>query len=273
MSHYFTIHPANPQLRLIRQAADIVRAGGVIVYPTDSCYALGCHIGDKAAMERMRIIRQVDEKHHFSLVCRDLSEVATYAKVDNRQYRLLKAATPGCYAFILEATREVPKRLQHPSRRTIGVRIPDHPVVRALLAELGEPLLELGIEAHEVELVQLAQIGPIRRIHGVEPLHQLIGEVVTKSLVKAPGQSGGHRHPSRSAEVRGYDNGTLGGGSHQSPAERTTRTPGRRARGLLGAEFRLPEVAVHRPALTLARRRDLLHVRAQALEHVAERLA
>ncbi len=141
MSHYFTIHPANPQLRLIRQAADIVRAGGVIVYPTDSCYALGCHIGDKAAMERMRIIRQVDEKHHFSLVCRDLSEVATYAKVDNRQYRLLKAATPGCYAFILEATREVPKRLQHPSRRTIGVRIPDHPVVRALLAELGEPLL------------------------------------------------------------------------------------------------------------------------------------
>ncbi len=141
MSQYFTLHPVDPQPRLIRQAAEIVRSGGVIVYPTDSCYALGCQIGDKAAMERLRVIRQVDEKHHFSLVCRDLSEVATYAKVDNRQYRLLKAATPGCYAFILEATREVPKRLQHPSRRTIGVRIPDHPVVRALLAELGEPLL------------------------------------------------------------------------------------------------------------------------------------
>jgi tRNA threonylcarbamoyl adenosine modification protein (Sua5/YciO/YrdC/YwlC family) len=141
MSQYFTIHPVNPQPRLIRQAAEIVRGGGVIVYPTDSCYALGCHIGDKAAMERMRTIRQVDARHHFSLVCRDLSEIATYAKVDNRQYRMLKAATPGCYAFILEATREVPKRLQHPSRRTIGVRIPDHPVVSALLAELDEPLL------------------------------------------------------------------------------------------------------------------------------------
>jgi len=126
----------------------------LIVYPTDSCYALGCHIGDKAAMERMRVIRQVDEKHHFSLVCRDLSEVATYAKVDNRQYRMLKAATPGCYAFILEATREVPKRLQHPSRRTIGLRIPDHPVVRALLAELGEPLLTstLTLPGDEVPL-------------------------------------------------------------------------------------------------------------------------
>ncbi len=154
MAQYFNIHPVDPQLRLIRQAADIVRAGGVIVYPTDSCYALGCHIGDKAAMERMRTIRQVDEKHHFSLVCRDLSEIATYAKVDNRQYRLLKAATPGCYAFILEATREVPKRLQHPSRRTIGLRIPDHPVVRALLAELGEPLLTstLTLPGDEVAL-------------------------------------------------------------------------------------------------------------------------
>ena len=141
MSQYFIVHPVNPQPRLISQAAEIVRKGGVIVYPTDSCYALGCHIGDKAAMERMRTIRQVDERHHFSLVCRDLSEIATYAKVDNRQYRMLKAATPGCYAFILEATREVPKRLQHPSRRTIGLRIPDHAVVRALLDELNEPLL------------------------------------------------------------------------------------------------------------------------------------
>ena len=145
MSQYFKIHPQNPQLRLIRQAADIVRDGGVIVYPTDSCYALGCHIGDKAAMERMRAIRQVDQRHHFSLVCRDLSEIATYARVDNRQYRLLKAATPGAYAFILEATREVPKRLQHPSRRTIGLRIPDHPVVLALLAELNEPILSSSL--------------------------------------------------------------------------------------------------------------------------------
>ncbi len=145
MSQYFTIHPINPQPRLIRQAAQIVRDGGVIVYPTDSCYALGCHIGDKAAMERMRAIRQVDARHHFSLVCRDLREIATYAKVDNQQYRLLKVATPGCYAFILEATREVPKRLQHPSRRTIGLRIPDHPVVRALLDELQEPLLSSSL--------------------------------------------------------------------------------------------------------------------------------
>jgi len=154
MSQYIEIHPVDPQPRLIRQAVEIVREGGVIVYVTDSCYALGCHIGDKAAMERMRVIRQVDERHHFSLVCRDLSEIATYAKVDNRQYRMLKAATPGCYAFILEATREVPKRLQHPSRRTIGVRIPDHPVVRALLAELGEPLLSstLTLAGEEVPL-------------------------------------------------------------------------------------------------------------------------
>jgi len=145
MAQYFVIHPLNPQARLMRQAAQIVRDGGVIVYPTDSCYALGCHIGDKAAMERLRRIRQVDERHPFALVCRDLSEIATYAKVDNRQYRLLKAATPGCYAFILEATREVPKRLQHPSRRTIGLRVPDHPVVRALLEELNEPLLSSSL--------------------------------------------------------------------------------------------------------------------------------
>lgn len=154
MSQYFIIHSINPQPRLIRQAAEIVRAGGVIVYPTDSCYALGCHIGDKAAMERMRVIRQVDARHHFSLVCRDLSEISTYAKVDNRQYRMLKAATPGCYAFILEATREVPRRLLHPSRRTIGLRVPDHPVVRALLAELNEPLLSstLALPGDEVPL-------------------------------------------------------------------------------------------------------------------------
>ena len=141
MAQFFSIHPDNPQPRLIKRAADIVRAGGVIVYPTDSCYALGCHLGDKAAMERMRAIRQVDARHHFALICRDLAEIATYARVDNRQFRLLKATTPGSYTFILRATREVPKRLQHPSRRTIGLRIPDHGVVRALLTELGEPLL------------------------------------------------------------------------------------------------------------------------------------
>lgn len=141
MSQFFSIHPDNPQPRLIKRAAEIIRTGGIIVYPTDSCYALGCHIGDKTAMERIRAIRGIDARHHFALVCRDLSELATYARVDNQQFRLLKAITPGSYVFILEATRELPKRLQHPKRRTIGLRIPDHPVVDALLAELGEPLL------------------------------------------------------------------------------------------------------------------------------------
>ena len=141
MAQLFTVHPQNPQPRLIRQTAEIVREGGVIVYPTDSCYALGCHIGDKAAMERIRRIRDVDERHHLSLVCRDLAEIAQYARVDNSRFRMLKATTPGSYTFILHATREVPKRLMHPSRRTIGLRIPDHPAAQALLAELREPLL------------------------------------------------------------------------------------------------------------------------------------
>ena len=141
MAQFFTVHPDNPQPRLMRRAAEIVRSGGVIVYPTDSCYALGCQLGNKAAVERIRAIRQVDRRHHFALVCRDLAEVGQYASMDNRQFRLLKGATPGSYTFILRATREVPKRLQHPSRKTIGVRIPDHRVVRALLAELGEPVL------------------------------------------------------------------------------------------------------------------------------------
>jgi tRNA threonylcarbamoyl adenosine modification protein (Sua5/YciO/YrdC/YwlC family) len=141
VAQLFTIHPVNPQPRLIRQAAAIVRAGGVIVYPTDSCYALGCHIGDKAAMERIRAIRGVNEKHHLTLVCRNLAEIGQYARVDNSQFRLVKAATPGAYTFILHATREVPKRLMHPSRRTIGLRVPDHRVAQALLGELNEPLL------------------------------------------------------------------------------------------------------------------------------------
>jgi tRNA threonylcarbamoyl adenosine modification protein (Sua5/YciO/YrdC/YwlC family) len=131
----------NPQLRLIRRAVEILKAGGVVVYPTDSCYALGCHVGDKDAMERVRRIRRADKDHNFTLVCRDLSEIATYAKVDNPTFRLLKAFTPGPYTFILEATREVPRRLQHPKRKTIGIRIPDHPVPQAMLAELGEPIM------------------------------------------------------------------------------------------------------------------------------------
>ncbi|MBK8568612.1 MAG: threonylcarbamoyl-AMP synthase [Nitrosomonadales bacterium] len=141
MSQFFTIHPNNPQPRLIKQAADLVRNGAVIAYPTDSCYALGCHLGDKGAVARIRQIRGVDDKHHMTMVCRDLSELARYARVDNVQFRLLKNNTPGSYTFILEATKEVPKRLQHPKRSTIGMRIPDHPVALALLEELGEPLL------------------------------------------------------------------------------------------------------------------------------------
>jgi tRNA threonylcarbamoyl adenosine modification protein (Sua5/YciO/YrdC/YwlC family) len=141
MSQFFSVHPINPEPRLIRRAVEIIRHGGVIAYPTDSCYALGCHIGDKEAMERIRRIRGVDERHHFTLMCRDLSEIGQYAKVDNAQYRLLKAHTPGSYTFILRATRELPRRLAHPKRSSIGVRVPEHPVTHALLEELGEPLL------------------------------------------------------------------------------------------------------------------------------------
>jgi tRNA threonylcarbamoyl adenosine modification protein (Sua5/YciO/YrdC/YwlC family) len=141
MAQYFQIHPTHPQPRLIKRTVDIVRTGGVIAYPTDSSYALGCHIGDKQAMERIRRIRRVDEHHNFTLVCRDLSEVAQYARVSNADYRLLKANTPGPYTFILPATREVPRRLQHPKRKTIGLRLPDHVVAQALLTELGEPLM------------------------------------------------------------------------------------------------------------------------------------
>jgi tRNA threonylcarbamoyl adenosine modification protein (Sua5/YciO/YrdC/YwlC family) len=141
MSQYFVIHPDNPQVRLLRQAAAIVRAGGVIAYPTDSCYALGCQLGDKDAAERIRRIRRLEPHHHFTLVCKDLGEVGRYARVDNRQFRLLKAATPGSYTFILEASRDVPRRTLHPKRSTIGLRVPEHAIVAALLAELGEPLL------------------------------------------------------------------------------------------------------------------------------------
>jgi tRNA threonylcarbamoyl adenosine modification protein (Sua5/YciO/YrdC/YwlC family) len=141
MSQYFEVHPENPQARLLRQAAALLHDGGVCAVPTDSSYALVCHLDDKAAAAAMRRIRGVDDKHHLTLLCRDLSELASYARVDNRQYRLLKLGTPGPYTFILEATKEVPRRLSHPSRRTIGLRVPDHKVTQALLEVLGQPLL------------------------------------------------------------------------------------------------------------------------------------
>jgi len=154
MAQYFQIHPDNPQPRLIRRAVEIIRDGGVIVYPTDSSYALGCHIGDKAAMERIRRIRGLDDQHNFTLVCRDLSEVAVYARVSNSDYRILRAHTPGPYTFILPATREVPRRLQHPRRRTIGLRVPDHNIAQALLAELREPLMSVTLILPGEELPQ-----------------------------------------------------------------------------------------------------------------------
>lgn len=145
MSQFFQIHPDNPQARLIKQAVEIINQGGVIVYPTDCAYALGCHIGDKKAVNRIREIRRLDDKHNFTLVCSDLSEVSTYAKVDNTTYRILKAHTPGAYTFILNATSEVPRRLLHPKRRTIGLRLPDHNITLALLEALGEPLMSTSL--------------------------------------------------------------------------------------------------------------------------------
>jgi tRNA threonylcarbamoyl adenosine modification protein (Sua5/YciO/YrdC/YwlC family) len=141
MSQFFQIHPDNPQSRLIKQAVQIIDQGGIVAVPTDACYSLVCHLDDKDAVARLRRIRGVDEKHHLTLLCRDLSEIAQYAKVDNRQYRLLKAATPGAYTFILEATKEVPRRLSHPSRKTIGLRVPENRIAHALLDELRQPLL------------------------------------------------------------------------------------------------------------------------------------
>ena len=152
MSQYFELHPDNPQKRLIGQAVNIIREGGVIVYPTDSCYALGCHVGDKQAMERIARIRKTDAKHNFTLVCRDLSDIATYARVDNSTYRTLKALTPGAYTFLLKATNEVPRRLQNPKRKTIGIRIPDNRICQALLEELGEPLMSCTLIMPDKEL-------------------------------------------------------------------------------------------------------------------------
>ncbi|MDH5299946.1 MAG: L-threonylcarbamoyladenylate synthase [Gammaproteobacteria bacterium] len=141
MSQFFQIHPENPQQRLINQAVEIIRGGGVVIYPTDSCYALGCHIGDKHALERIMRIRKVDSKHNFTLLCSNLAEIGTYAKLDNQAFRLIKNVTPGAYTFIMNATGEVPRRLVHPKRKTIGLRIPDSPIALALLQTLGEPLM------------------------------------------------------------------------------------------------------------------------------------
>lgn len=146
MARLVNIHPDNPQPRLLVQAAEFIRNGALVALPTDSSYALGCHLGDKEAMDRIRLIRQMDERHHLTLMVRDLSEIATYARVDNAQYRLLKAVTPGCYVFILEGTKELPRRVLHPKRKTIGIRVPDHPVTLALLEELNEPLLTTTLQ-------------------------------------------------------------------------------------------------------------------------------
>ena len=145
MSQYFSVHPTHPQRRLLIQAAEIVRGGGVIVYPTDSTYALGCHIGDKQALDRIRAIRRLDKLHHFTLVCRDLSELSIYARVDNSSYRILKRYTPGPFTFLLQASREVPRRLVHPKRRSIGLRVPDHAIAQGLLEALGEPLMSTSL--------------------------------------------------------------------------------------------------------------------------------
>lgn len=146
MAQFLQIHPDNPQLRLINQVVAVMRKGGVVVYPTDSCYAIGCHIGDKAAQDKIRKIRQLDDNHDFTLVCRDLSEISLYAKIDNSAYKSIKSLTPGPFTFILKATREVPRRLQNPKRKTIGIRIPDNPVALSLLEALGEPIMSSTLQ-------------------------------------------------------------------------------------------------------------------------------
>lgn len=168
-SRFIEIHPKDPQPRLIRQTVEILRDGGIIVYPTDSCYALGCHIGDKAAMERIARIRETDKHHQFTLVCRDLSEIAKYARVNNQQYRTLRAFTPGPYTFILQATKETPKRLQNPRRRTIGIRVPDHRVTQKILEELNEPLMSstLLLPGDEFPMTDAREIQE-RLLHDIE---------------------------------------------------------------------------------------------------------
>ena len=152
MAQYFNIHPESPQERLVSQAAEIIRQGGLAIYPTDSCYALGCHLGEKEAIDRIRQIRQLDKHHNMTLLCRDLSEIATYAKVSNSAYRLIKSLTPGPYTFLLRATKDVPRRLQHAKRKTIGLRVPENRIVLALLESLGEPMLSTSLILPQDEL-------------------------------------------------------------------------------------------------------------------------
>jgi tRNA threonylcarbamoyl adenosine modification protein (Sua5/YciO/YrdC/YwlC family) len=162
VAQYFAVHPTHPQARLVRRAAEIVRLGGLVAYPTDSCYALGCQLGQAEALERLRRVRNIDERHHLTLMCTNLAQIAVYAMVNNAQFRLLKAATPGSYTFILRATREVPRRLMHPRRKTIGVRLPDHAIAHALLAELGEPMLSSTLSLPG-DAAPLGDPGQIRR--------------------------------------------------------------------------------------------------------------
>jgi tRNA threonylcarbamoyl adenosine modification protein (Sua5/YciO/YrdC/YwlC family) len=171
MSQYFEVHPENPQPRLLKQAAQILHGGGVAAIPTDSSYALVCHLDDKAAAENLRRIRGVDDKHHLTLLCRDLSELASYARVDNKQYRLLKVGTPGPFTFILEATKEVPRRVSHPSRRTIGLRVPEHAVTQALLDLLGQPLLA-------TTLIPPGESEPMNEPHAIRERFQKLVQAV-----------------------------------------------------------------------------------------------
>jgi tRNA threonylcarbamoyl adenosine modification protein (Sua5/YciO/YrdC/YwlC family) len=172
MAQLFEVHPDHPQLRLLKQAAALLGKGGVLAVPTDSSYALVCHLDDKAAVDAMRRIRQVDERHHLTLLCRDLSELASFARVDNQQYRLLKLGTPGPYTFILEATKEVPRRVSHPSRRTIGLRVPEHGVTQALLEVMGQPLLA-------TTLIMPGEVEALNDAHEIrERLQKLVAGVV-----------------------------------------------------------------------------------------------
>ena len=185
MSQYLVVHATHPQARLIKRAAQIVRAGGVIVYPTDSTYALGCHLEDKQAMDRVRAIRRLPRDHLLTLVCRDLSELATYARVDNTSYRFLKHYLPGPFTFVLRATREVPRRLIHSRRKTIGLRVPDHPVAQALLAELGEPLMSTTLKLPDEDL-PVTDVEDRRRAleHAVDViLDSGLGEVTPTTVI------------------------------------------------------------------------------------------
>ena len=172
MAQFFEVHPDNPQSRLLKQAAALLAGGGVLALPTDSSYALACHLDDKTAVDRLRRIRGIDERHHLTLLCRDLSELASYARVDNRQYRLLKAATPGAYTFILEATREVPRRVSHPQRKTIGLRVPQHTALQELLALHGAPLLA-------TTLIAPGETAPLNDAHAIrERFEHLVAGVI-----------------------------------------------------------------------------------------------